>query len=206
MRELLLLIILLSPFARLNCQEDHLIPEEGLFSTASFTDKYFISVKNCLFPGLNFDTQARLIVLPSFSNEYVLSVDKKGNKSYLTYRVADEQIWQSKNRNVRYKELEIPVDDELASDLQNLLSLAISKTKYSNNSVSGCDGTDYYFSTFILGEGVKCGKAWSPNTERISELVVIFDWLRECALKTENINNEDYRRRIKKLQKMFEVE
>jgi len=163
-------------------QTDNLQPEKGIFSGYSFMDQYYIAVKKVLYDRLPLNTDLRIVVLPSFSPEYLISLDTKGSKTYLTYRIAKQQIWQDPKPNdrVKFNNYRIEFDPVLTKKIHELFVLAISQAKF-DNLPDGLDGTTYIFTTFKFGYGIIGGQTWSPETEKLSGLVAIAEWLNDCA-------------------------
>ena len=174
-----------------NAQPDNLQPEKGVFSGYTFLDQYYSAVKKVLFDSLSLQTDLRIVVMPSFSPEYLISLDKQESKTYLTYRIAKQQIWQIPNPNdkVKFNKYRIEFDSSITKKIHELFVLAISKSKF-DSLTDGLDGTTYIFTTYENGYGLIGGKTWSPRTEKLSGLVAIAEWLNDCA-RTGAVMNKD---------------
>jgi len=145
-----------------------------------------------LFDSLSVNTGLRVVVLPSFSPEYLISLDTKNGKTFLTYRIAKEQIYQfptTKNDQVKYNNYKIEFDPSLAKKIHELFFLAISKARFKSG-LDGVDGTSYVFITYEPGYGLIAGQTWSPRSEKLLGLVVIAEWLNDCARNGDVLNKD----------------
>jgi hypothetical protein len=200
MKKYLLVVIVTVLSLRSNAQLDMLEPETGYFSGLNHQDSYYPIVKKVLFDSLQYNTDIRIVVMPSFSPEYLISIDTRENgKSYLTYRIAKQQIWnwpKPKNDQIECQKYIIEFDNIFAKKLHELFVLAISKARFipppkgDTFEVQGVDGTNYIFLTFVNGNGLIGGKTWSPRSEKMSGLVVLTEWLNDCA-RTGTVQNQD---------------
>jgi len=184
-----------------NAQTDNLQPEKGLFSGYStLHDSYYLAVKKVLFDSLSLHTDLRIVVMPSFYPEYLISLETKEGKTYLTYRIAKQQIWQipKPNNQVKFNNYKIEFDPFLAKKIHELFFLAISQAKF-DCSPDGLDGTIYVFMTYENGYGLISGQTWSPGTEKLSGLISIAKWLTDCASSGEVMNKD------KMLQKIIDL-
>jgi hypothetical protein len=174
-----------------NAQPDNLQPEKGLFSGYTFLDQYYSAVKKVLFDSLSLQTDLRIVVMPSFSPEYLISLDTKESKTYLIYRIVKQQIWQipKPNDQVKFNNYEIEFDPSITKKIHELFVLAISKSKF-DCLTDGLDGTTYVFVIYENGYGLIGGQTWSPRTEKLSGLVAIAEWLNDCA-RTGAVMNKD---------------
>ncbi len=203
-------IIFILAFFRLalcsNAQPDNLQPVEGLFSGSTFLDQYYLAVKKVLFDSLSLNTDLRIVVMPSFSPEYLISLDTKENKTYLTYRIAKQQIWQipKPNDKVKFNNYRIEFDTSLTKKIHELFVLAISHARF-DNLHEGLDGTTYIFTIFKNGSGLIGGQTWSPTTEKLSGLVAIAEWLNDCARTGTVMNKDKMLQKINDLMTKFDI-
>jgi hypothetical protein len=191
MRKLIFILIISGLALCSNAQTDNLQPEKGLFSGYTFLDEYYIAVKKVLFDSLSLQTDLRIVVMPSFSPEYLISIDTKESKTYLTYRIAKQQIWQipKPNDKVKFNNFKVEFDPAITKKIHELFVLAISKSRF-DYLPDGVDGTTYIFITYKQGYGLMGGQTWSPRTEKLSGLVAIAEWLNDCA-RTGALMNKD---------------
>ncbi len=204
MKKLIFILVFFGQTLYSNAQTDNLQPEKGIFSGYSFMDQYYIAVKKVLYDSLPVNPDLRVVVMPSFSPEYLISLDSKGSKTYLTYRIAKQQIWQipKPNDKVEFKNYRIEFDPVISKKIQELFVLAISHAKF-DNLPDGLDGTTYIFTTYKHGYGLIGGQAWSPRTEKLSGLVAIAEWLNDCARTGTVLNRDKMQQKITYLMTKF---
>jgi hypothetical protein len=172
-----------------NAQNDNLEPMPGYFSSSQSETFYYPLVKKALFDSLGYNPDTRILVLPSFTNEYVVSIDTKNGITYLTYRIAKQQIWHNrKSKAFEYDQYKMAFDSSMARKIHELLFLATSKAQYPTGSKLIEDGTTYNFICFNIGVGIRSGKTKSTDGEKMKGLVEITDWLVNCAKKGEILN------------------
>jgi len=192
MKKLIFIFALSGLFLYSNAQSDNLQPEKGLFSGYNpLHDSYYLAVKKVLFDSLSLHTDLRVIVMPSFSPEYLISLDTKEGKTTLSYRIAKQQIWQipKPNDQIKFNNYQIEFDPSLTQKIHELFVLAISQARF-ESLPDGLDGTTYVFMTYENGYGLISGQTWSPRTEKLSGLVTIAEWLNDCA-RTGTVMNKD---------------
>ena len=207
MKKYFLSIILCSLYLVTNAQIDLLEPATGFFSSYSHEDEYYPRVKKIFYDSLQYNPEARIIVMPSFSQEYLVSIDVKNRKTYLTYRIAKNQVWINKTKeNLKCTEYKMELDNSIAKSLHELIFTATSKVKYPDQPISGSDGTTYIFIAFETGYGLRSGKTWSPpDCGKLHELIEIVDWLVDCAIKGELINQDKMQKKINDLIERFKI-
>lgn len=185
-------------------QNDFLEPADGFFSSLSHQDEYYSRVKSILYDSLQYRTDARFVVLPSFSQEYLVSIDSQFGKTYLTYRVAKRQIWSNMlEENLKHNEFKMNLDNSIAKSIHDLIFSATSKVKYSDYPTSREDGTIYFFIVFEPGYGVRSGTTWSPSSDKLKELIEIVDWLVDCAKNGYMKNQDEMKKKINELIEKF---
>lgn len=221
MNRLLLIIVFSLMCLTLNARPDNLEPEEGIFSISSAKDldDYYGIVRKVLLRGMEYDEDRRIgdnllriIVLPSFAHEYLLSVDRVEANTILTYQSPKQILWSypgidPKSDTVTCNRIQINFDAALASQIQQLFILAISQVRYPDvvpGRISiGLDGTNYHFMTYRRESGLMSGRIWSPDGPKLKGLVEVSDWLVECALKGEIVHKEAMTGRIVAITQMF---
>jgi len=192
MKKLTIILIFAGLLLRSNAQSDNLQTETGFFSGFSHQDSYYPIVKKILFDSLSYYTDLRVVVMPSFSPEYMISLDSKDGKTYLTYRIAKQQIWhfpKPDNDQIKCNNYRILFDSSISKKIHELFFLAISKARFDIRP-SAVDGTSYIFITFENGYGLIGGQTWSPRTEKLSGLVAIAEWLNDCARNGSIVNKD----------------
>jgi len=191
-------------------QEDHLLPTGDYFNLYKHERDYYPYVYKHLFKDLSDTPLARVLTLPSFSPENVLSVenaDKEEENYKVVYVIGKESIWYKKNRDVldvmRYEE---PIDTTLVRIIASVFKQATAQVKYlSDNSYGiGTDGVTYVFTTFVAGQGNRSGEVWSPHEGTKMNQLVEFSQALIQLTQSDNDNDrikfkEEIRRKGQRL-------
>ncbi|MBO0949993.1 hypothetical protein [Fibrella forsythiae] len=175
------LLILCSLLANLSLAQDHLTPAEGYFSRAAQDDKYYSLIQNRLLKGLSAWPLAKVVVLPSFEEEYVVTVDSVKGSYYVMVRSMENDLWSIRNDSARvqtakYLETRRRIKPDLAKELNRLFFDAVSQTRYppikydtldngqlETMTVTIADGVRYHFTAYGSGFGVRGGETHSPE-------------------------------------------
>ncbi|MBJ6108862.1 hypothetical protein JAO73_07575 [Hymenobacter sp. BT523] len=169
--------------------KDHLLPSDGYFTSFAHERAYYPRVREVLCAGLTDTPVAQVVVLPSFTPEYVLSLEERAAKYYLTYRICETSVWaslQDKSQPpVSVKTTTVELNPPAAQAVASAVAQAISQTHYPEPSTSrslGFDGTTYDFSHFQLGVGLQGGQTWSPRAgTKMSDLVALVTTLQKIT-------------------------
>jgi hypothetical protein len=165
--------------------EDHLQPGRGYFFSHSYAASCYPKVQQVLYTGLSASPLARVVVLPSFGPEYVVSIDQKGSKYYLTYQVCPDSLGadlQKTAKQVAIDSKAVEVSQGLAKLLHQTFNTAIAQTKYPKPVQSiRADGITFVFSAFQVGIDLQGGETWSPATGNMGALVALVDHLKQLA-------------------------
>ena len=168
--------------------DDHLQPVANNYSAYRYQNEYDALIRRYLLDSLKDSPIARVVVRPSFSEEYVVSVDSSNGTCYLTYRRMNKSIWYKRQKDsLRAITTKIVIGRPLAQALNKLFFEACAQTRYPERrffkgpngedfeSLSiGTDGTTYVFMSFGYGHGVWSGQTWSPSKDtQMSALVDI---------------------------------
>lgn len=155
--------------------QDHLEPEQGDLTAYDFSLEYHSNVRSYLLKSLSDRPIVRMVVLPSFTPEYVISLDQIGDDYYQVTKIEmDSNIWYSRNpeeikRSVKTK----MINSEIADSLSSLYLIALSKTKYPAEPMIYTDGINYHFAA-VANFGVHTATKHSPRQgTRIAQLVEI---------------------------------
>lgn len=204
MRSFVLTFLILASLSAFG-QEDHLLPTGDFFNLYSHERDYYPYVYKHLFKDLSDTPLARVITLPSFSPESVLSVENvdRGKASYkLIYIIGKESIWYKKNRNTldvtRYEE---PIDTILVNIIRSVFKEATAQVKYlSDDSWSaGLDGVTYIFTTFVVGQGNRSGEVWSPDEgTKMNQLIEFAQALIKLAQADNDYDRLTFKKEIRK--------
>lgn len=169
-------------------QVDHLEPVSGILGAYEFELTYRTMIRQVLFKDLSGRPSFRIVVTPSFAEEYVLSCELEQAKEqhYLIYRRAEESIW---NRSqgysngtdpIRTRTYRLKIDSTAHEQLSELFYVALRQVKYPPPRDSfGVDGTTYRFMSSQHHPRLE-GKVWSPQEDsKMGRLVQIVHKL--CA-------------------------
>jgi hypothetical protein len=191
MKNRLLLIIfgILFIIPTANAQKGNLEPAESIFDEYDFRFEYYSLVRKILMNGISDTPELRFLIIPSFSVEEVVAIEKRNEKYYIVHHKMKQSIWYTeKNKEkigVDKKEVEISKSDmELYHEL---FKTAVNNRKYPDEQTLGFDGTNYYFS--VMDKRLKTGTTWSPNEKsNIGKLTKIGNSLINLVQTTEKGN------------------
>jgi hypothetical protein len=177
MRRILIIVLTYVSFATFGQSSgDHLEPTEGYFNMYGHHYDYYPFIYKHLIKGLSYNTVARIVTLPSFSPENVLSIETTDNrKSYkVIYKICKKSIWYSDNRDktnvIKYEK---EVDSAIVNLIEKVFDKALLQTKYYEDFRMGLDGVNYIFSSKI-----KAGQVWSPKEgTKMNDLVELGELL-----------------------------
>ena len=182
-------------------QDDHLQPVTDYLSAYAYQDEYYSLIRRHLLDSLKNSLVARVIVKPSFTEEYVVSVDSANKTYFLKYSRMNKSIWYTKQKkSLRAITIKTTIGEPLAQTLNKLFFEAVTQTKYPKRIFIkgpngeefeelsiGADGTTYVFVAFGNGHGVRSGQTWSPRQgSPMNELVNITGALVELVTDKTN--------------------
>lgn len=162
--------------------QDHLEPEEGTLNQPEWRWDYARKLREVLLKDAGNYHLARMICLPSFEPEWVVTVVREEPKDidgphtyYVECVIAGRKLFRRKDsRGVDVKKARAPLDGETAESLNQVWRRMLRTTRYPKEPRLGADGTNYHFSRFLplfdrgrpdpLG-GWEQGKTWSPDEE-----------------------------------------
>lgn len=189
---------------------DNLKPDASTLTDFDFHSDYKSKIRKKLLAELSEFPIARTIVCPSFKPEFAVSIETKKSKNgkgyddskkYLILRTCNPSIWssfQNTNDSSIVFTKEILIDSVFSQAVESLFKTALSKARFSLKPTSGLDGTNYYFITTIMFEGVHCGYTWSPDSAtkmyglcQISELLRAYCETNDSKIKDEIINKSN---------------
>lgn len=169
--------IIISVPGQAKAQDDNLKPVNGIFSEPKFEFDYYSLVRKILFQGFSNNSEARFVIIPSFSPESALDIEKGNDNSkyYLIYHKANPNIWYNHGKlNINVDSIKTEIDFNSFWLIRSLFLAAINKVKYESDSLRslGFDGTNYFFSVNDMGQ--KEGVIWSPpDGSKMNRLVEI---------------------------------
>ena len=191
MKQLILILLLFLSYSELFSQSENLEPinESLILYNQPELKEYFASVNELLLNDLNPNALARVVVIPSFHEEYVLSIETDGGNFYFLKRTVDSAIWKNPNiDSIKTIDKRIKIGSDLTKKINHLFYSALSQTQYPIKPIIGLDGVTYYYSAFKELQGVKTGKTWSPTKgTKMADLVEITDLINKMI---ENNNSQ----------------
>ncbi len=164
MRQILTCGLLIVSF-NLFSQSDRLLPIGDFFNIYEHERDYYPHIYNHLIKGLAWTPVARIVVLPSFSAEHVISIEPTENEIdfHLVYKTCKENIWYSKDRTkIKTETHEIALDSSFAILMGKVFTKATTEVKYPTEPQWGLDGVTYIMSAFVKNHGMQTGETWSP--------------------------------------------
>ena len=174
---------------------DHLLPMEGHMRDLRGMG-YQILLYEKLCPEKD-DASPRVIVIPSFSAEWCLSISRSAPE--VTLRMADEHLWNSKQpEKVAISTRKLVVDETTASALRRVWNAMLLCTRYPRYGSSGFDGERYYFSAVKIMESslesptFLAVSAWSPELDtKPGRLVWIVEQLRQLVAGAKSARSSE---------------
>lgn len=187
MKNNLLIIIfgLLFCFPNVNGQNENLEPVGSVFDEFSY--QYYTMVRKVLMNGMSNYPEVRFLIIPSFSVEEVVAIERENDKYFIVHHKMEKSIWYTEENQeeikVIKKKIEIFKSD--AKFYKELFQKAINNRKYPENEIWGNDGTNYYFTA---NDGrLKTGTVWSPKSgSKMDRLKKIGYSLISLATTTKN--------------------
>lgn len=161
-----ILVIVLIPykcFAALIIK-DHLNPAQNLFTVPDIAGVYYLQVKKILLKDSPLYSVARMIVLPSFEPEWMISINKTSGGAFeLEYVVVNQQIYANRQPDkIRVIKKSVAIPKDISTKIQAIWERALLGTQYDESMSFGFDGTAYIFSSYIQGKNFYVGEKWTP--------------------------------------------
>ena len=191
-------LIVILPLVALASDENHLVPEDSVFSEP-YNLEYEILVSRFFAQHLTWG-QPRMVVLPSFQNEYALEINSTDVECTLAIVQASNSLWTHVLRTegeleddpelvelfatfpddpltlsiIRY---EAKIDNSICNRVISMWRTTLLDTKYRDVSPSDeiaitVDGISYHFSMWMFGNGVVAGMTHSPVQSTIPGMFV----------------------------------
>lgn len=170
-RYLTLLIFILFPFW-LTAQTDYLEPVRSFSTYTGELGEYYRNVFPLLETGFQRRPYARLVVIPSFTPEYAMSVERRQGRYCLVSNTLSRTYWQSDKNSVKVNSKTTFIKQELYTTLGSIFRQVTTEVQDLDGTAAGLDGIVYYFySTDARGNIIK-GKKWSPDEGSLMERLV----------------------------------
>lgn len=189
MKNRLLIIIfgILFCIPKTSAQSNNLEPVESIFDEFNYQFEYYSLVRKVLMNGMSNYPEVRFLIIPSFSVEEVVSIEKSNEGYFIVHHKMKESIWYTETNKEKI-EVEKKRVGILKSDVElyrELFLAAINKRKYPKKEFWGTDGINYYFT--VNDKRLKTGTVWSPKSgSKMDRLNEIGNSLISLANKTEN--------------------
>ena len=175
------LLLFFCLFGMISYGQGHLVPEKNDYKGES--NQYYEAVFSLLYKGFSKKPTARFTSMPSFTNEYAFSVEKKNDDFIIKSNALSGNYWITPNKKeVKTISNQAKISQSLYNQINLLFELITLQTKEPEKIIFGNDGTIYYFSTTVNNK-IKTGKTWSPNKETmLGRLVKLNDDLFQIGM------------------------
>ncbi len=183
--------------------QDHLEPEDGILDMDEDDWEYTKRLRTILLKDAEFYHLARMVWLPSFAPESVVTVARR-DEGFLTpddqltyfveYVVADKSLWgPGPFGDVKVRKSRANLDRKTAEAVQEVWRLMLRTVRYPDKARDGLDGETYRFSRGVplldrgrpspMVGGFEHGQIWTPDDDSMTrELVAIGESLKKYAL------------------------
>jgi hypothetical protein len=169
--------------------QDHLEPADNIFSILNYELIYYSKVREKLFSGLSDLPETRFLLMPSFSGEKILDIEKseKDGTYQLILQECESSIWYAEKKDAIKVIKTNKKITKASAQLVHTLYLKATSLGYPKENLLGNDGTNYYF--MARDFGLKSGTVWSPSkNSNIAELVSISNDIMELEKKCSRAN------------------
>ncbi len=183
--------------------QDHLEPEDGILDMDEEDWDYTKRLRTILLKDADYYHQARMVCLPSFAPEWVVSVVRHDEglltpdaqlTYFVEYAVAEKSLsGEGPFGDVKVRKSRASIDRKTAETVQEVWRLMLRGVRYPDKDRDGLDGETYRFSRGVphldrgrpspLEGGFEHGQIWSPDDDSSTgELVAIGECLKKYAL------------------------
>ncbi len=180
--------------------QDHLAPEAGILNTPSFHWDYSKRLRDVLLKDAASYHLARMVCLPSFETEWVVTVVREDGADlddprtyFVEYVGAESKLFRTEDsQDIKVRKARAAIDPDTAEFLNTTWRRMLRRTRYPKEPRLGADGVSYHFSRFVPlidrgrndpRAGWEQGTIWSPDEDSLcGELVAIGEGLKDYAL------------------------
>jgi hypothetical protein len=180
--------------------QDHLEPEAGILNTPDSHWDYAKRLRDILLKDAASYHLARMVCLPSFETEWVVTVVREDAKDpddpqiyFVDYVGAESKLFRTKDSDeIKVRKARAVLDADTAEFLNTTWRRMLRRTRYPKEFGLGADGVTYHFSRFVPmidrgrndpEAGWEQGTTWSPDEDSLcGELVAIGEALKDYAL------------------------
>jgi len=180
--------------------QDALEPEGGILNSDEMEWSYAEKVRDKLLKQEEAYFGARVIALPSFESEWVLTLtteyDGKNKIHYvLEYAEAGKSLWDSEKnwKAIPVKRLKVKLDNKIAGEVEDVWRGMLRQVRYPESEPESLDGTSYHFSRAVPNlaggrpnpeGGFESGQVSSPDPDSVcGKFVKLAEDLRGYVLK-----------------------
>ncbi|MBF4471333.1 hypothetical protein [Flavobacterium sp. HJJ] len=143
-------------------QKQHLEP--ATFYVGGGLENYYRNLNTLCYEGMSGYPYARFIAIPSFSKEYVFSIEKNNKEYFVISITLTESYWRAKKKDsVKFESKKNKIDENIYTKIGCLFQLLARQTKSYSDEYHGLDGESYYFLITDNNGEIKIGKTWSPD-------------------------------------------
>lgn len=188
MKKIVFTLLLLLFSFRLTAQMDYLEPVRPISAYKGELGDYYRNVFSLLNTGFRSRPYARFMVIPSFSPEYAMSVERKDGRCRLISNTLSRTYWQAEKGTVTVDTKSVAIGPSLYRSLGEIFRLATEQIQDLDGSSAGLDGVAYYFfSTDAKGNELR-GRKWSPAKGTLMERLVLVCQSAYMLSKGENLS------------------
>lgn len=167
-----ILQILLFSFP-LFAQVDYLDPVRSVDKYPGELGEYYRNVFSLLHTGFQKKPYACFTVIPSFSPEYAMSVEKRNGRTCLISNTLSRTYWQADKKMVKVNNHSVIISPSLYQSLGLIFRLVASQIQDMDGTAVGLDGTAYYVSSTDAQGHVMMGRKWMPQKEMLMGRLVL---------------------------------
>lgn len=187
MRKIITLLLILFLSFSASAQIDYLEPVKSFDTYKGELGEYYRNVFALLNTGFQAHPYARFSVIPSFSPEYAMSVEKRNGRYLLLSNTLSRTYWQSEKGSVKVDTRSIAISLPLYQSLGAIFRLATGQIQDLDGSSAGLDGVAYYFAATDGKGGFMMGRKWSPAKGSLMERLVLVCQSAYLLSRGENI-------------------
>lgn len=190
MKKIVLPLLLLLFSFRLSAQIDYLEPVRPFSSYTGELGEYYRHVFSLLNTGFQQPPYARYSVIPSFSPEYAMSVEKKNGRYCLISNTLSRTYWQAEKGTVKVDTKSVDIGMSLYQSLGSIFRLVTTQIQDLDGSTAGLDGIVYYFTSTDTKGCEVMGRKWSPAKGTLMERLVLVCQSAYLMSRGENISEQ----------------
>lgn len=190
MKKIVISLLLLTFSFRLTAQIDYLEPVRPFNTYTGELGEYYRNVFSLLNTGFQQPPYARYAVIPSFSPEYAMSVEKKNGQYLLISNTLSRTYWQAEKGTVKVDTKSVVISQSLYQSLGAILRLVTGQIQDLDGSTAGLDGIVYYFTSADSKGNVLTGRKWSPSKGTLMERLVQVCQSAYMLSRGENISEQ----------------